>query len=84
MKTTKTETFECKYRYILDTLKLRCAENVTQQDLSEYFHVSRKKINEFINGKTIDFKLLNSYANICGMELRLELVELDLKNIKIN
>jgi hypothetical protein len=84
MKTTKTEILECKYRYILDELNRRCYDCVTQQDLADYFHVSRRKINEFINGKTIDFKLLNSYANICGMELKLELVELDLKNIKIN
>ena len=82
MKTTITESFECKYSYILNKLNKRCYDSVTQQDIADSFHVSRKKINSFINGKNIDIELLSQYANLCGMELKFELFELDLFNIQ--
>jgi len=45
----------------------------TQSELAEHLKVSRKKMNDFVNGTIFDFFLLCRYADLLGMEIKFQL-----------
>ena len=45
----------------------------TQSELAGHLKVSRKKMNDFVNGTIFDFWLLCRYADLLGMEIKFTL-----------
>ncbi len=64
-----------KFLHILVDLNKECKNLYTQQELSTYLKVSRKKIVDFQKGRIFDFWLLCRYADILGVS-----IDFNLKN----
>lgn len=57
-------------KIVTELIKIRTNAGFTQQFIADWLGVSRKKINEFENGK-FDFDLMVKYANNLSIELNI-------------
>ena len=63
------------YNQIVNQLiENRNSSKCTQDTVASWLNVSRKKLIEFENLKQMDFKLLCSYSDIYGIDLKLSFI----------
>jgi DNA-binding XRE family transcriptional regulator len=69
---TNFETIKANYSEIVTQLiKIRKENDLTQQFIADWLNVSRKKINEFENGR-FDIELLCNYADRLSVTIDLK------------
>lgn len=71
--TEKLQIHEQCNKIVTELIKIRTNAGFTQQFMADWLSVSRKKINEFENGK-FDFDLMVNYANNLSVEIKLDYV----------
>lgn len=60
-------------KIVTDLIKIRKAAKFSQEFMAEWLNVSRKKLNEFENGK-FDFDLMVRYATKLSVDIEINYV----------
>ena len=71
------ENEKSKLLHILSELNKRNEDGVklfTQKELATHLKVSRKKMNNFVNGEIFDFWLLCRYADLLGKRIDFKII----------
>jgi DNA-binding XRE family transcriptional regulator len=71
--TDKLQIYSDYNEIVTKLIAIRKEANFSQQYIADWLGVSRKKINEFEQGK-MDFELLIKYANKLSVELSLTII----------
>ncbi len=71
--TEKLHIYESCNKIVTDLIKIRKDAGFTQQFMSDWLNVSRKKLNEFESGN-FDFDLMVKYADKLSVELKLNYI----------